>query len=226
MTMTGSMDRRQVIGAAAAAAAASTLGGCASMSGGSAEYRDFGNDDFYRNGEFDVEAAKAAYYAMMKHFQYPIPDRLRGEDFWAIDFGLGKFTEVGMAGIFWFNNQEHDYLGHEIYLLPHQMIPEHWHLATKIARPKVEAWHLRHGTVALYSEGEPTPGVDERIPPLHREIAIARHEQWLAPGECGYLEVPEARHWMRAGAEGAIVSEYASFHDSDGLRFTHPKIVF
>ena len=189
--------------------------------------KKYPNDRFYLpDGTFDAETAKAAYYEMMELYDYPIPERLRGEEFWAIDFALGKFTEVGMAGIFWFNNQEHDYLGHEIYLLPGQMIPEHWHLPTQIARAKVEAWHLRHGGVTLYAEGTPTPGVDERIPALHREIAVARTEQVLLPGECGYLANPEEKHWMLAGPEGAIVSEYASFHDSDGLRFSHPDIKF
>jgi len=78
--------------------------------------------------------------------------------------------------------------------------------------------------VTLYSEGEPTPGVDERIPPLHRDIAIARTEQVLKPGEMGYLAKAEARHFMLAGPEGAIVTEYATYHDMEGLRFTHPDI--
>jgi len=31
---------------------------------------------------------------------------------------------------------------------------------------------------------------------------------------------------MVAGAEGAIVSEYATYHDNKGLRFTDPKVKF
>ena len=38
------------------------------------------------------------------------------------------------------------------------------------------------------------------------------------------LANPEEKHWMMAGPEGAIVSEYASAQDMDGLRFTHPDI--
>ena len=38
----------------------------------------------------------------------------------------------------------------------------------------------------------------------------------------GTLASPSERHWMRAGPEGAIVTEYASHHDHDGLRFSHP----
>jgi len=211
-----------MIGAVAGSAIAITaLGGC----GSEGKVVMPKNEDFYSaEGVFDEKAAKEAYYAMMERFGYPIPERLRGEDFWTLDFGLGQFAETGMAGIFWINRQEDNYMGHEIYLLPNQMIPEHWHVATETAGPKMEAWQLRYGSVTLYSEGEPTPGVDERIPPLHRDIAIARTEQVLKPGEMGYLAKAEARHFMLAGPEGAIVTEYATYHDMEGLRFTHPDI--
>ncbi len=183
------------------------------------------NKDYYNaDGTFNEQAAKNAYYAMMKHYGYPIPDRLRGEDFWTLDFALGQFSEVGMAGVFWINNMEHDYLGHEIYLLTGQMIPEHWHEATDEARAKVEGWHLRHGSVTLYSQGETTPGSQRRIPSLHRDIALARTETVLKPGEVGWLANPLERHWMLAGPQGAIVTEYGCAHDMAGLRFTHPGI--
>jgi D-lyxose ketol-isomerase len=183
------------------------------------------NDHFYKaDGTFDENAAKQAYYEMMEYYNYPIVERLRGEDFWTLDFNMGKFTEVGMAGIFWVNNQEHDYLGHEIYLLPGQIIPEHWHVATKNGHAKLEAWQVRYGSVTLYAEGTPTPGVDERIPPTHREIAVARTETKVLPGEVGTLANAMEKHWMLAGPEGAIVTEYATYHDMDGLRFSHPDV--
>jgi hypothetical protein len=183
------------------------------------------NGDFYdADGTFNQDAAKRAYYELMAYHGYPIPDRLRGEDFWTLDFALGHFSEVGIAGVFWINNVEHDYMGHEIFLLPGQMIPEHWHVATDGARAKVEGWHLRHGSVTLYAEGTPTPGSETRIPPVHREIAVARRETVLKPGEVGWLAAPLEKHWMLAGPDGAIVTEYASTHDMDGLRFTHPDI--
>ena len=97
------------------------------------------NADFYKaDGTFDADKAKAAYYALMEYHDYPIPEFLKGDDFWTLDFGLGKFSEVGMAGVFWINNMEHDYMGHEIFLLPGQMIPEHWHVETKDARAKAD----------------------------------------------------------------------------------------
>lgn len=185
------------------------------------------NEDFYAaDGTFDVEKAKQAYYDMMTRFGYPIPNRLRTEEFWAVDFGMGKFTEVGMAGIFWVNNQRDNYFGHEIFLLPGQMIPEHSHVRTPNAAPKMEAWQPRHGWINIYGEGTPTPGVEERIPPSHRACAVARTEQKLLPGEVGMLAGPEQWHWMLAGSEGAIVTEYATYHDNAALRFTNPDVKF
>ncbi|MBI4882319.1 MAG: hypothetical protein HY812_22055 [Planctomycetes bacterium] len=220
------IDRRTLLfSLAGGAASLALLPGCRSLKETKPMLAIPRNEDFYLpDGTFHAAAAKRAYYALMEHHGYPICDRLRGEDFWTLDFGLGKFAEVGMAGIFWINNHEHDYLGHEIYLLPGQMIPEHWHEATRDARAKVEGWHLRHGSVTLFSEGAPSPGVDERIPPLHREIAVARRETVLAQGEVGYLEKPLGKHWMLAGPAGAIVTEYGCYHDMAGLRFTHPGI--
>jgi len=182
------------------------------------------NEHFYKSDStFDVEAAKAAYFEMFEAFHYPIVDRLRTDDFWAVDFGMGNFAEVGMGGIFWVNNKEHDYFGHDIYLLPGQMIPEHRHLKTEEARPKMEGWHTRHGFVWTYGEGEPNPGDVERIPPSHRDIAKARRALKLMPGEVTWLPVAEQWHSMLAGPEGAIVTEYASYHDNAALRFTIPN---
>ena len=185
----------------------------------------FRNEDYYReDGSFDVEKAKKSYYEMMEFHGYPIPDRLRTEEFWTLDFGLGKFTEVGMAGIFWVNNQRDNYFGHEIYLLPGQMIPEHKHVATPNASPKMEAWQPRHGWVTIYGEGKATEGVMDRVPSTHKGCVQACKEQKLLPGEVGILAGAEQWHWMLAGPEGAIVTEYATYHDGDGLRFSHPDV--
>lgn len=220
------ISRRTVLGGLVAGAAASGLTGFASAAeqktGGMKPLR---NEDFYTDGKFNAAAAKEAYYEMMRHFDYPIYDRLKTEEFWAIDFGLGKFAEVGMAGIFWMNNKQDNYFGHEIYLLPGQMIPEHKHVKTADAGPKLEGWQPRYGWIYIYGEGTPTPGVEARIPESHRECAVARTEKKLLPGETGMLAGAEQWHWMYA-PEGAIVTEYATYHDGAGLRFSHPQVKF
>jgi hypothetical protein len=224
--MTDISRRTMLGGVVAGAAASSTVLGATSVEAAK-QLRTFKNEEFYTaSGEFDVEAAKNAYYEMMEFYSYPIVPRLRGEEFWTLDFGLGKFTEVGMAGIFWMNELTGDYFGHEIYLLPGQMIPEHKHVKTAAAGPKMEGWHTRHGYVYTYGEGEPNPGDEERIPESHKECANARCAVKLMPGETNALGGPEQWHFMLAGPEGGIVSEYATYHDGEGLRFSHPDVVF
>lgn len=225
--------RKAVSGIIAGAASVSVIGRAEAKKDGPQSIRKKKKMKVYKNGHFygadkafDEKTAKAAYYEMMKHYEYPIPERLRGEEFWTIDFGLGLFTEIGMAGIFWVNNLDHNYFGHEIYLLPGQSIPEHRHLKTEIAGPKLEGWHVRHGSVHIYGEGKPTAGVDARIPPSHKDCVVAKSEQKLMPGEVGTLRGPEEWHWMKAGPEGAIVTEYGTYHDGDGLRFSHPAVRF
>ncbi|MCC7196463.1 MAG: hypothetical protein IT356_12990, partial [Gemmatimonadaceae bacterium] len=210
------ISRRTVLGGLVAGVASSgiaTIAGAAEENAGG--MKPLRNEDFYTDGKFDVAAAKEAYYEMMRNFNYPIYDRLKSEEFWAIDFGLGKFTEVGMAGIFWMNNKEDNYFGHEIYLLPGQMIPEHKHVKTADAGPKLEGWQPRYGWIYIYGEGTPTPGVDARIPESHKKCAVARTEKKLMPGEVGMLGGAEQWHWMYA-PEGAIVTEYATYHDGTG----------
>jgi len=223
-------DMLERLGVAAAASLSILQTGCARQTGKAKPMQAQGkltthtNDRFYKaDGTFDAAAAKEAYYEMMRHYDYPIPPRLRTEDFWVLDFGLGKFTEVGMGGIFWVNNKEHNYFGHEIYLLPGQMIPEHQHVATDMPA-KMEGWHVRYGWIYIYGEGEPTPGVEARIPESHKQCAVARTERILKPGEVAGLAKPCEKHWMRASDEGAIVSEYATYHDMAGLRFSHPDV--
>ncbi|MGE5611671.1 MAG: hypothetical protein ACM359_20655, partial [Bacillota bacterium] len=88
------------------------------------------NEDFYKDGKFQADKAKEAYFAMMKRFGYPIPQSLK-EGMWATDFSLGDFAHAGMAGIFWYNDKDTSVFAHEIFLLPGQMIVEHAHVATE-----------------------------------------------------------------------------------------------
>ena len=216
------ISRRTMIGGVVAGAAAAVE--LARVEGVAAAMKKLANADFYKNGAFDVAAGKQAFYDLMDSFNYPIVPRLKTDEFWTLDFGLGKYTEIGMAGIFWMNNKQDNYFGHEIYLLPGQSIPEHKHVKTADAAAKLEGWHVRYGSIHIYGEGDPTPGVEERIPPSHLECCKARKEQKLMPGEVGMLAGAEQWHWMKAGPEGAIVTEYATYHDGAGLRFSHPNV--
>ena len=218
-----SISRRRVVGGILAGASAAAIG-VASAQPVQKAMKKYRNEDFYdADGKFNAEAAKKAYYEMMDFFGYPIVDRLKTADFWALDFGLGKFLEAGMAGIFWVNNKHDNYFGHEIYLLPGQAIPEHKHVKTDVPC-KMEGWQPRYGMIYIYGEaGEATPDVASRMPSTHGPFTNCKWEKVLRPGEVAGLGKPEEWHFMKAGPQGAIVTEYATYHDGAGLRFANPK---
>ena len=185
------------------------------------------NADFYEaDGTLNNDKARGAYYDMMKRFGYPIAPRLEGEEFWAIDFGLGDFVNVGMAGIFWVNDPTYKYFGHEIYLLPGQMIVEHGHVQAGDVTAKMESWQVRHGMIYTFGEGEETIPCPIRTPASQADFITTKHVKAVNIGEVDALNRPEAMHFMIGGPEGAIVTEYATYHDNAALRFTNPDVKF
>ena len=183
------------------------------------------NADFYLDGKFQVDKAKQAYFDMMAAHGYPVPESLR-TNMWATDFGLGDFVHAGMAGIFWVNFQETGYFAHEIYLLPGQMIVEHGHESTAKGKAKMESWHVRYGSICtIGEEGEPLPA-EVKLPKSQEKYITLSKGYMMNPGDIRTLNRVGAKHFMIGGPQGAIVSEYASFHDGDGLRFTNPNVKF
>lgn len=182
---------------------------------------------FYKDGVFQPEVAKAAYFEMFENFRYTLTTSLRDNaDFWVAEFGLGDFAQVGMAGIFWVNDKEHGYFGHEIYLLPGQMIPEHYHLPGEGLPAKHEAWQVRHGSIFNFGKGgEQTPEVLDMLPKsqLDAKAITCFQYQELKVGGFAKLAALGEPHFMMAGPEGAIVTEYASYHSMEGLGFTNKK---
>ena len=220
------LNRRDLLtGMALAAAGTGLAANLASAADGTAgtAVKTYKNADFYdAAGTFLADKAVEAYYDMFRRFHYPISEKLQKE-MWILDFGLEDFAHVGMAGIFWLNRQDYNYFGHEIYLLPGQMIPEHCHLATAKGAAKMESWQPRRGMIYTFGEGEPTPELLDKIPASQREIVKSRHCQPLGIDELADLNRLTAWHFMVAGPEGALVTEYGTFHDMDGLRFSNPK---
>ena len=184
------------------------------------------NRDFYADGAFQVEKARQAYFDMMERFHYPVSGKLRKE-MWATDFQLGDFTHVGMGGIFWVNNEGKGYFGHEIFLLPGQMIVEHGHEACDSCKAKHESWHVRHGSIYTFGEeGKPVDTMPVTIPESQQKHVTVRRCECVPEGEIAELNRITAKHFMIAGPEGAIVTEYGTFHDNEGLRFTNPGVKF
>jgi len=178
------------------------------------------NADFYTNGAFNQQAAFAAFKEMFARYNEPFTDFMSRE-MWVTDFGMGDFANAGMGGIFWVNDPVHNYFAHEIYLLPNQMIPEHAHVPTKFPA-KFETWMVRHGWCHNFSEvGAPTPN-PPALPETQRATIRSKNFVTQRVGEIIHLKKIETYHFLKAGPEGAIVSEWACYHDAAGLRFTNP----
>lgn len=177
------------------------------------------------HGKFCEDKAREAYIVMLGLLDCPVPRRLR-EELFVTDLGVGDFRNVGIGGMMWCNSQEHGYFAFEIMLLPGQMIPEHWHVESDSGPAKMETWHTRYGVVYTFGEGEPTRPCPVKIPDSQKEYVTVHHCELLLPGQVRTLNRLNARHYMIAGPQGAVVTEYASYHDGQALRFTDPSASF
>ncbi len=186
------------------------------------------NSDFYTSdGKFDEAAAKAACLKLMDVAGVSVSDFVR-ENLWVADLGLGRFTEVGFGGVFWVNEKKWNYASIDIFLLPNQMIPEHWHVAleSENVKPKMESWVVRYGTSYTYGEGDPTSKMGVKIHDREAKFVTVKNETVLGVGDVTGLTRPLEKHWMQAGPAGAIVTEVSTYHTGDAVRFTNPDIKF
>lgn len=203
------------------------------------------------DGACNVEAVKNAYYDMMRAFGYPISALLKTDQFWVCDFLQRDMKTLGMGGVFWINangtyntagtkgytgefkDGKYGYLGSEIFLLPGQMLPEHHHIGGAAGYgPKMEAWHIRYGNVEFFGEhkGAGDETLISDMPAAARPFGYG--QPWFkskyvakrSAGELYSLEDPESWHFQRAGANGAIVSEYATYHNQ--VEFSKPGMLF
>ncbi len=185
--------------------------------------KKYTNADYYKDGKIQPEIVKKAYLEMLESYGVPYSPTLAA-GIWMTDFSLGDFEHVGMAGIFWVNDSVHGYFGHEIYLLPGQMIPEHFHVASNFPA-KYESWRVTHGFCYNFGIGEPSPNPPV-LPASQKEYITSLNFVSQSVDEVVSLKKVESPHFLFAGDNGAIVSEYATYHDGAGLRFTNPKIIF
>jgi len=185
--------------------------------------KKYTNADFYKDGKIQPEIAKKAYLEMLEFYGVPFSPTLAA-GIWITDFNLGDFENVGMAGIFWLNDSVHGYFGHEIYLLPNQMIPEHRHLATKFPA-KFESWKVNHGTCYNFGIGEPTANPPV-LPESQKDHITSLSFVHQDIDEVVALKKLESPHFILAGDNGVIITEFATYHDGAGLRFTNPNVVF
>ena len=185
----------------------------------------FDNSYFYDNdGKFLEDKAKEAYIAVMKYHSYPVYDVVK-KDLWVSDYGTGKFAELGLGAYCFKNNEEASYMLMDMFLLPNQMLPEHWHLKTEKNPAKDEGWLVRHGESWVVGEGEANLPANVVIPECHMEgKATTSHAVLCKAGDWAQLNKPLARHWQFAGPEGAIINEVANVHDNAGVRHSDQAI--
>ena len=218
-----SLPRRSFLAAAAGATGLMLHEARAADEPAAPPVKCYHNADFYApGGKFLADKAREAYFDMFRRFHYPISKTLLKE-MWVLDFQLGDFAHVGMAGMIWCNRQDYSYFGHEIFLLPGQMIPEHAHFATAKGPAKMESWHPRHGMIYTFGEGQPTPQYLDKIPLSQRGLVKSQCCKPLEVDQLGRPQPPHrlALHGGRSGV--ALVTEYGTFHDMDGLRFSNPN---
>jgi hypothetical protein len=183
----------------------------------------FINAEFYdKAGKFKVDAAKEAYLDLLVYHGYPKSDTLE-KNLFVTDFGLGRFTEVGMGGCYWANDDKAGYCGMELFILPNQMVPEHFHVKTDKAPARVQTAHVRWGKVYAYTEGTPTEKIWAKIPTIELNWVTVRTEHELKVGQT--IEFPAMqKHWLIGAPEGALMTEYSTYADPVGsTKFTDPK---
>jgi len=223
------VTRRTALKTAGVAAAAISTAGCASAqkSAGKKPQINYDNAHFYdAQGNFKMEAAQDALIALIEYHGYPVFPGIR-EKLWISDYGVGQYAKLGLGAMMIVNNEEDRYMMLDIYLLPNQMLPEHYHLPTDKNLAKMEGWLCRHGLSYVYGPGEPTKNIKAIIPKCHLNgTATVMHEVILKPGEFTPLTKVEAPHWQFAGPEGAILTEVANVHDNAGVRHTEKTLIF
>ena len=217
-----------------AAVAAVVIGaGCASCPCGSSSAKSgiaFDNAWFYdKDGKFMESRGKEAYIALMRHHGYPVFPGMM-EKLWVSDYGTGEFTKLGLGALFFANTDGEPegfrFMLQDLFLLPGQMLPEHYHLKSEKSVEKMEGWLVRYGSVTIVGEGDPTPGLKERQPASQRGTSTVFKGVEAKPGDFVKLNRITARHSQLAGPEGVIETEVANFHDNDAVRHTNPKLKF
>ena len=185
----------------------------------------FDNAYFYgEDGKFIEERGKDACIALMRHHGYPVYKGMR-EELWVSDYGTGQFTSLGLGARMWKNNEEHRYMLMDIFLLPNQMLPEHWHLPGDKNPVKLEGWLVRYGRAHIVGEGEANLGKDVVIPKCHNGGKVTvEHGVVCGPGDFACLKRAEEHHWQLAGPKGAILTEVANVHTNSAVRHLDPAI--
>ncbi len=185
------------------------------------------NDFFYdADGKFDVEKGKDGILKLCDYFGYPVFDGFR-EGLWVSDYNTGQFTKLGLAAYMFMNNVkgEYSYMLMDLFLMPNQMLPEHWHLTPEEGAAKNEGWLIRWGQSNVVGVGEANLPDYIEIPKIHMSGTVTTYHNTVAnPGDFVPLAKVGSRHWQYAGPEGAIITEVANAHDDPSVRHSDPEL--
>ena len=118
------------------------------------------------------------------------------------DFGLGDLERYGLQIVVYVNTDR--VCAKELVMFPGQTCPEHRHPPVDGEPGKEETFRVRRGSVTLWVDG-------------HGELELGVGDQFTI--------MPDTLHWFRAGAEGAIISEFSTRSRDDTDVFTDPRIV-
>lgn len=119
-----------------------------------------------------------------------------------VDFGLGRFEEFGLAILVYVNTDR--VCAKELVMTPHQVCPEHRHPPVGDDPGKEETFRCRTGLVHLRVDG-------------YDEVTLRPGDQFTIP--------PDTLHSFRAGAEGAIITEFSTRSRDELDVFSDPRIV-
>jgi len=225
------MDRRELLQTAGSAAALAAVAAIARPAD-AASKTDAGKPKICftdkelagSDGNFDVEKAKDAIESLCKYHGYPLFPGFR-DGLWVSDYGCNQFTKVGLAAYMFVNDAEDRYMLMDIFLLPNQMLPEHWHVEGEGNPAKLEGWLVRWGVSHIVGVGEPNLSSNVVVPQLHWDGKVTtKHESIATPGTFVKLAQVESRHWQFAGPEGAIITEVANVHTNSAVRHSDPKL--
>jgi D-lyxose ketol-isomerase len=137
------------------------------------------------------------------------------------DFGRGSPERVGLQVLVYVNTER--VCAKEMVFRPWQICPEHRHPPQPDNVGKEETFRCRAGEAYVYLPGEPTTDARARVDDDLRGGFTVWNETVLRPGD-EVTVPPDTLHWIQAGPEGAIVSEFST-HSEDPLdRFTDPII--
>ena len=64
---------------------------------------------------------------------------------------------------------------------------------------------------------------DLALPESQRDYITVHNFHEMHVGDISALKQLESRHFLMASPEGAVVTEYGTYHDNAGLRFTNPR---